>query len=400
MKNYDLNTILPPINRKSDSSDEGKYYDELRISPTPTIISGGQSGIDSMGLKAASDLGLPAFAIMPKNGRRENCSIEEFAKQEGVILRKIELNSESYRFRTYANVYFADVTVIFDFVNKSEGTLATIDACNALSRPHVLLTDTSKQSIVALCEFLHTNKPHIINVAGNSLSKINDELQEKAYTTLYKALKDYCFFLKSPTPCVYSTTTNKRLKIAIPNFSVCKQIFKQFFKESYGLTVNFSKQLVYEFEEFTLITVRAREIINLVNLGIDVGFVGKDLTYEYSLSKQILLDSGLIPNSTVLASNNLQIDENDYVVCSQYPKIACDKLKTTNITPISGSAEAYLKLGLFNCCVDSYQTGNTLHKNELFVKEKLLETSLVMIGDEEIKHTTFYNKFIQFLKVL
>ncbi|MBE5742670.1 MAG: hypothetical protein E7360_05080 [Clostridiales bacterium] len=399
MKNYNLNTILPPIDRKSDSQDEGKYYDLLRFSPTPTVISGGQSGIDSMGLKSASDLGLPAFAIMPKNGRRENCSIEDFSKRESVILRKIELNSESYRFRTYANVYFADVTVIFDFVNKSEGTVATVDACNSLSRPYILLTDTTANSLNLLCEFLRLHKPQIINVAGNSLSKIDEKLQKNAYDTLYSALKDYCFFLKTPSPYIPKTASKQKLKIAIPNFSVCKKIFGNFFKESYGVNVDFSKKLTYDFDEFTLITARAREIINLVNLGVDVGFVGKDLTYEYDLKKSILLDSGLIPNSTVIVTNCPNLEESDFKLCSQYPNIAGYRLKNAPISPISGSAEAYLSLGIFNSTVDSYQTGATINENGLTVKEKLMETSLVMIGNDEIKNTDFYKKFVNYLTV-
>lgn len=85
----DLNKILPSyIQRKSERKDEGRLYDELRLSPTPTIISGGQSGIDSAALKAASFLGLPAFAIMPKGGRREGCSIEDFQKKQVPFLGK------------------------------------------------------------------------------------------------------------------------------------------------------------------------------------------------------------------------------------------------------------------------------------------------------------------------
>lgn len=91
-------------------------------------------------------MGLPVFAIVPENGRREGCSIETFAKGENIYFRKIELSSNSYRFRTYANVYYSDVTLIYDFVKGSEGTKATINACMELSRPYLLLDDTSEKS--------------------------------------------------------------------------------------------------------------------------------------------------------------------------------------------------------------------------------------------------------------
>lgn len=185
----DLNKILPSyIQRKSERKDEGRLYDELRLSPTPTIISGGQSGIDSAALKAASFLGLPAFAIMPKGGRREGCSIEDFQKKTGAIFRKIVLASDSYRFRTYANVYFSDITVIYDFVGKSEGTIATIDACVALHRPYLLLTDTKKAEKEALYNFLINQSPSVVNFAGNSLSKMK---KYKCSIKLFMLLLNY-----------------------------------------------------------------------------------------------------------------------------------------------------------------------------------------------------------------
>ena len=125
----------------------------------------------------------------------------------------------------------------------------------------------------------------------------------------------------------------------------------------------------------------------------------KDLTYEYDLKKSILLDSGLIPNSTVIVTNCPNLEESDFKLCSQYPNIAGYRLKNAPISPISGSAEAYLSLGIFNSTVDSYQTGATINENGLTVKEKLMETSLVMIGNDEIKNTDFYKKFVNYLTV-
>lgn len=405
MKNLenDLNKILPfYIHRKSQRTDEGRIYRELRLSPSPTIISGGQSGVDSVALRAASFLGLPAFAIMPMNGRREGCSIEEFQNNTGTILRKIELASDSYRFRTYANVYFSDVTVIYDFVNKSDGTKATIDACKALHRPFLLLSDTGKPEKDALYRFLRSRMPNVINFAGNSLSKINTQIQEETYLNIVAALKKYCFNKKNTYEYgKICSSTDVKIKpiIAIPNFSIAKNIFKDFLISKYNIKIDFSSRLVYDFKDLQLVVVRAREIINLVKSGVDIGFVGEDLCLEYNYNEKILLDTGLIPNNMVLVSKpkkNLAHAR----ICSQYPKLAKEFLGREDITNISGSAEAYLSLDMYDACVDSYQTGKTVSQNGLVTNSILKTTSLVMIGDKKMLHTDFYRLFIEYLSEL
>ena len=77
---------------------------------------------------------------MPTNGRREGEPIEDYARRNNMNLRKIELSSDSYKYRTYANVYFADVTLIFDFVGGSEGTDCTIQASEFFRK--TVLTDS------------------------------------------------------------------------------------------------------------------------------------------------------------------------------------------------------------------------------------------------------------------
>lgn len=398
MKNYDLNKILPQINRKSERHDEGRYYDLLRLSPFPVVISGGQSGVDSMSLKAASFLGLPAFAFMPKGGKREGCRIEDFQKSEDVILRKIEFASESYRFRTYANVWLADVTIIYDFVGGSEGTNSACDACRFFERPYIVLENTNEKSSLMIDEFLKKHQPNIINVAGNSLSKITNEIQYSVFTHLKNALKRYAFFKKAwhQNP-VKDTANQKKLTIAIPNISASKNIFADFLSSEYDVKVNFSSKLVYDTGRIRLVTCRPREIINLVKNGVDVGFVGEDLCMEYDYTNKILLDTGLIPNSIVLVGK-YDNKENISRICSQYPYLAKKLTGYENILPITGSAEAYLSLGIYDFCIDSYQTGNTTSQNALEIKKVLDKTSLVMIGEDVVKHTDFFNHFLNYIK--
>ena len=397
MKEYDLNKIFPAIGRKSESRSEGRIYETLRRSPAPVILSGGQSGIDTAGLAAGSFLGLPAFAVMPRNGRREDGkTMEEIAARGNLNVRCLTLASESYRFRTWANVFFSDVTLLFDFVGMSEGSRAAIEACEYFKRPYFVLTETNDEQTRRAGRFLEENGPKVINIAGNSLSKIGPSVTEEAYNRLVSCLKYYCVMRKNPRGLrAGGGTWRGKPVIAVPNSSVCKNIFRDFVKKEYGAVIDFTKRLVYELEHFTLVTVRAREIIPMLET-IDAGFVGADLCEEQSYTGEIWLDTGLIPNAMALISNKKCYRTGDRV-CSQYPSIAGRCLHTENIYPISGSAEAYLSLHIYDSCVDTYQTGITAEQNRLHFIKKLKETSLVLVGGPQILESGFYAGFCRYL---
>ncbi len=398
MNNWDLNSLFPDIQRSSEAHDEGKYYDLLRLSPAVTVISGAQSGVDSAGLRAASFLGLPAFGIMPRGGRREGETIEQYAGQEHVYLRKIELATDSYRFRTYANVYFADVTVILDFVNGSEGTECTVRACEWFGRPCLLLSDLSEENAAAAVAFLLRHRPGVINIAGNSRSKITEQVENDACGFLIRVLRKYAFLRVTPTLPLLGACREKSapISVAIPNFSVCKEIFRDFLWRAYRAQIPDSKNLVFREEGFTLVLARPREIIRLVQSGVDMGFVGEDLCEEYAFPGDVLLRTGLIPNATVLVVNPDKADRIESV-CSQYP-VAAERLLHRAVNPITGSAEAYLKMGIFDACVDSYQTGDTAWQNGLDVQAKLAESSLVTIGSPAAKSSRFFRDFVRYLQ--
>lgn len=393
-KSSDLNEIFPDIGRKSERHDEAGYYDRLRISPAPTVISGGQSGADSAGLEAASFLGLPAFAVLPKGKRRENGDFDEYVRRSGISVRALELGSESYRFRTYASAYFADATVIYDYVG-SEGTRAAVSACAYFGRPCLVLSGTDGEHSERLNAFLSACRPDVLNVAGNTLGKISSGTEEEIRRHLTGALKRYCFFRKNPG---FSPETagsdNSRPTVAIPNFGVCKAIFADFLRKSYGYEMRWTGRLVYDVGPFSVVAARPREIVGLVNRGLDAGFVGGDLLREYRPAAPVLLDTGLIPNATVLAAAPGKDLSGCKNICSQYPAIAREELPDAEVTPISGSAECYLALGMFDGCVDSYQTGRTLAENGMRDARKLLETSLTLIGAPEFLRSDFFAKWV------
>ena len=340
-------------------------------------------------------MGLPAFAILPENGRREDGSFKEYLKARNLNVRTIELSSESYRFRTYANAFYSDFTIIYDFVD-SEGTKATVDACRYFGRPYKVIQTLGQESFQETLEMLASFQPQVINIAGNSLSKIDEDIVSRAKNHLTSILKTYCFLRKNPNGnrIEKADETPSKPTIAIPNFSVSKTLFADFLEKEYGIKIQFTKKLVYDLEPFQLVVARPREIIRLVRNGVTAGFVGEDLCVEYGY-KSVLLDTGLISNAMVLCAKR---DWNlERPICSQYPICARQSFPDREVVSITGSAESYLTLDIYGAAVDSYQTGVTLQQNGLEVKRKISESSLVLIGDTRVKYMPFYAHLVHYL---
>ena len=236
------------------------------------------------------------------------------------------------------------------------------------------------------------------------MSKINDRIQNMAYEDMVAALKKYCFVRKAgnPGPACSESRQDRKPTVVIPKFSVSQRIFADFLHRIYGIDLHYSAELVYDLPPLRLVTCRAREVINFVEQGADVGLVGEDLCLEYGYRGGILLDTGLIPNNTVLVTRKdaPELPTESLRICSQYPALAKKLLGCGNVDEISGSAEAYLTLGIYDASVDTCQTGKTAAQNGLAVQKVLKTTSLVMIGSEKIKETPFYASFINYLTEL
>ena len=146
------------------------------------IISGGQTGIDKMGLEVATELKIETGGCAPKGfitengtdytlknmyGLREVTDVEtaEFAKKTG--------KSDRYTARTYINARDSDGTVYFSSDNNSPGSKTTRNGCNMFSKPFIM-----NPNIDTLVDFINKHKISVLNVAGNRGSKLN---QRDAY---------------------------------------------------------------------------------------------------------------------------------------------------------------------------------------------------------------------------
>lgn len=132
------------------------------------IISGGQTGIDQLGLEVARSLGIPTGGIAPKGYLTENGPDDRLRDVYGVT----EHPSASYPPRTRANVQQSDGTVLLGLI--SGGTKLTLDICEKEGKP-CLVNPTAE----AFRTWLMDHKIKVLNVAGSWGSNLSTEQIEE-----------------------------------------------------------------------------------------------------------------------------------------------------------------------------------------------------------------------------
>lgn len=138
-----------------------------------TIISGGQTGVDTLALLAARDLGLPTGGTVP-----------HFCKTVGglpiaalglVADAPAKSAAQAYARRSMQNVDAADVTVALRW-KSSPGTDKTIGYCRTGRwqvggtgeyRPVLVVDPRTDGAAEAIVDFIRTHKARRVNVCGH-----------------------------------------------------------------------------------------------------------------------------------------------------------------------------------------------------------------------------------------
>lgn len=130
------------------------------------VISGGQTGVDQAGLRAARACGIETGGVAPRGWMTETGPAR--ALLEGFGLR--EHGGGGYLARTRANIIEADATIIFGNL-ESTGSTRTAQFARALSTPLVRvrwpnarLLDEMARDVRA---WIARNDFNTVNVAGN-----------------------------------------------------------------------------------------------------------------------------------------------------------------------------------------------------------------------------------------
>lgn len=154
--------------------------------PTTKIISGGQTGIDRLGLEVGKELGLETGGTTTPGYYTEN-GRDESLKDFGVTEISPELQAgrkgrEFYLPRTEQNVLNSDGTVYFSTDEDSAGRIATQRFAKQHNKPF-LLNPTSQK----LAQWLVDNNIGTLNVAGNRGSKVSPEFDSQVRDTIRNA---------------------------------------------------------------------------------------------------------------------------------------------------------------------------------------------------------------------
>jgi hypothetical protein len=131
------------------------------------IISGGQTGVDRVGLDVALKLGIEHGGYVPKGRKAEDGIIpEKYAMQV--------LNRGGYPSRTKKNIEISDGTVVFIKGPLQGGCKLTVQYAESINKPVLLINFAQIQisvAILLLRSWLQSKRIDILNVAGPRLSK-------------------------------------------------------------------------------------------------------------------------------------------------------------------------------------------------------------------------------------
>jgi hypothetical protein len=131
------------------------------------VISGGQSGADQAGWRAAEACGIETGGWMPKGFLTEEGPQRYFADLYGAL----EMPTPWYPARTEQNVRYSDGTLWFGTTD-TPGAKTTLEACKRFKRPVMLVTPSEVVLPSDVVQWLRQN-PQIkrLNIAGNRESK-------------------------------------------------------------------------------------------------------------------------------------------------------------------------------------------------------------------------------------
>lgn len=127
------------------------------------VISGGQTGADRAGWRAAQRFLLSTGGWMPRGFRAEDGSRHEFAASFGAR----ELPEDDYPARTRANVRDSDATLLFADDPDADGSRLTQACCLELSRPCLVLRPSDAPDPGAMAAWIAAHPIRTLNVAGS-----------------------------------------------------------------------------------------------------------------------------------------------------------------------------------------------------------------------------------------
>jgi predicted Rossmann fold nucleotide-binding protein DprA/Smf involved in DNA uptake len=136
----------------------------VRAAPGLTVLTGGQTGVDTYAALAALQAGLPVHLVLPAGYRQEDGPLTPARRRRfaGAILH--ELPSASFRYRTWTCAYLADAVLLLDPAGGS-GCRETVRAATHLGRP-LLISRSDAVTASQTADWLASAGARVFMVAG------------------------------------------------------------------------------------------------------------------------------------------------------------------------------------------------------------------------------------------
>ena len=182
---FGLDSLIP-----SDIALNTKQSEKENTTSVTKIISGGQTGVDTIGLQVAKELGIETGGKAPKGFLREegidnediaSYGLEEITDEEQADYTKRTDKKDPYTGRTELNVRNSDGTVYFNVGSDTAGLIATRRSAKEWNKPFIE-NPTAKE----LRQWIKDNNIKTLNVAGNRGSKLSKN--NKVVETIREAL--------------------------------------------------------------------------------------------------------------------------------------------------------------------------------------------------------------------
>jgi hypothetical protein len=106
----------------------------VRAAPGLAVLTGGQTGVDTIAAQAALRAGLAVHLVFPLRLRQEDGSLTPARRRRLAGAAVHELGAASFRYRTWTCVYLADAVLLLDPAGGT-GCRETARAARALGRP-------------------------------------------------------------------------------------------------------------------------------------------------------------------------------------------------------------------------------------------------------------------------
>lgn len=188
-----------------------------------------------------------------------------------------------------------------------------------------------------------------------------------------------------------------KLKIAVPSKGrISNPSIDILEKAGLGLKDNNNRQLISKThnKNIDIMFARASDIAEFVSDGIvDMGITGIDLIKESESEVIELLDLNFGQTKLVLASpedskiNSINDLTSEMTIATEFPTLTKNYLEShdleTKIVKLSGSTEIAPFIGVADLITDLTSTGTTLKMNHLKIIDTILESTIVLITNEE-----------------